>query len=87
MEQNGSGNFWQRLLIFHQVEIDVCFQIKQFEHLIQHLTVLCSETQERLDIFSSFQFLNHWRHLYCLRSCPDDCHDFYLTILHTGFLF
>ena len=79
--QDAGGNVVQVLSLFHDVQIIVGLDLKDFEHLVQHLSVLAGHAYDGFELIRMLLELLHQRaHLDGLWAGTEDEHNF----LHYG---
>ena len=69
-----AGDGRQRLLFFHDIQIKLRVNIKNRQHLVQHLPVLGGNAHQSFDLFSAFQLFHQRAHLVGLRTGAEDAH-------------
>lgn len=67
----------QCLLVLHNGQIIVRFNIKGFKNHIQHLTMLTGHTNDRLKLFAFLQFVDKRTHFNCFRPGAENEHYFF----------
>ena len=69
-------NGQKRLSVFHNIQIVIGCDVENFKHLVEHLSVLCCNRNDRLNIFVFFKLLYKRSHFYSLGTCPENRHNF-----------
>ena len=67
----------QRLLVFHNRQVEVWHDAERFKYLIEHLTVLTGHADNGFYFTVSLQFVDERTHLYRFGACAEDEHDFF----------
>ena len=66
----------ERLPLFHDIEVKICLEVKDFHDRVQHLAVLAGQADVGFDFFAALELLDKRRHFDGLRPCAEDRHDF-----------
>ena len=67
-----AADFGQALVGAHQIQIDVGMDVENFQHLVEHLPVLCGDAHQRFHPRRFRQGLYNRRHFYGFRTCAKD---------------
>ena len=67
----------QRLLVLHNIQIVVRHDAEGRQDLVEHLTMLCRDADDRLQTFSFFQLVDQRAHFDCFRTCAENQHNLF----------
>jgi len=74
----------QGLIGFHQVKIDLRFDLEEGEHLIEHLTVLGRNTHGKIHFLVFVQLHDHRSKFDCFGACAQDGQNLYFFTFLRG---
>src|SRR5215467_4043256 len=79
--KNAGGEFQRSLIFLHEIQIVVWGDVKDTQHLVQHVPMLCRDADVHFDVCSP-SGANNWRHFYGFGTRAengDDAHELSLV--------
>lgn len=73
--QHGAGDMREALRGLHDIKVEIGFDPKEVDHLLQHLTVLACEQNAGAHVIAALECLNDRSHLDRFRACAENTDD------------